>query len=306
MGTAMNGTLTKSEPRRGFTTAGRRLAATAALLSPPILLLSALFLLPIVLMISYSFWTLNDQYQIERVWNLAQYRMILSEPLYIRILAKSAWMALLTTGIALIIAFPLAYYIARMAQPRYRALLLLALIVPGWISVLIRTYAWNMVIGQSGLMNYILLAIGVIDAPLSILFTETAVVIGLVYIYLPYMLVPVYASLDRLDGTLLEAAENLGAGPASRLFRVIIPLAMPGIVAGSIITFIPALGEYLVPNLLGGLRGQMYGNLITQAFADFNWPLGAALGVILFLTVALILALVGRLISIDKIMSAER
>lgn len=306
MGTAMNGTLTKSEPRRGFTTAGRRRAATAALLSPPILLLSALFLLPIVLMISYSFWTLNDQYQIERVWNLAQYRMILSEPLYMRILAKSAWMALLTTGIALIIAFPLAYYIARMAQPRYRALLLLALIVPGWISVLIRTYAWNMVIGQSGLMNYILLAIGVIDAPLSILFTETAVVIGLVYIYLPYMLVPVYASLDRLDGTLLEAAENLGAGPASRLFRVIIPLAMPGIVAGSIITFIPALGEYLVPNLLGGLRGQMYGNLITQAFADFNWPLGAALGVILFLTVALILALVGRLISIDKIMSAER
>lgn len=306
MGAVMNGTLTRAEPRRRFTSAGKRRAATAALLSPPILLLSGLFLLPILLMISYSFWALNDQYQIERVWNLAQYRMILSEPLYTGILAKSAWMALLTTGIALIIAFPLAYYIARMAQPRYRALLLLALIVPGWISVLIRTYAWNMVIGQSGLMNYLLLSIGVIDEPLSILFTETAVVIGLVYIYLPYMLVPVYASLERLDGTLLEAAENLGAGPASRLFRVIIPLAMPGIVAGSIITFIPALGEYLVPNLLGGLRGQMYGNLITQAFADFNWPLGAALGVVLFLTVALILALVGRLISIDKIMAAER
>jgi spermidine/putrescine transport system permease protein len=302
----MNGTMTRAEPRRRFTSAGRRRAATAALLSPPILLLSGLFLLPILLMISYSFWALNDQYQIERAWNLAQYRMILSEPLYTGILAKSAWMALLTTGIALIIAFPLAYYIARMAQPRYRAMLLLALIVPGWISVLIRTYAWNMVIGQSGLLNYLLLTIGVIDAPVSILFTETAVVIGLVYIYLPYMLVPVYASLERLDGTLLEAAENLGAGPASRLFRVIIPLAMPGIVAGSIITFIPALGEYLVPNLLGGLRGQMYGNLITQAFADFNWPLGAALGVVLFLTVALILALVGRLISIDKIMAAER
>lgn len=285
--------------------AGSRLVA-GALLSPPGILLGALFLLPIALMVTYSFWMLNDQYRIEQVWNLSQYRLVLGEALYLRILLKSAWLALLTTLICLFIAFPLAYYIARMAAPRYRAILLVALIVPGWVSVLIRTYAWNMVIGESGLLNYLLLSAGLIEGPIAILFTETAVVIGLVYIYLPYMLVPIYAGLERLDGNLLEAAENLGAGPLSRLWRIILPLTLPGIVAGSVITFIPALGEYLVPNLLGGLRGQMFGNLITQAFADFNWPLGAALGVILFVAVALVLALVGRLMSIDKIMSATR
>jgi spermidine/putrescine transport system permease protein len=280
--------------------------ATAALLSPPGILLGALFLLPIALMFTYSFWTLNDQYQVERVWSLSQYRLVLGETLYLRILLKSAWLALLTTLICFAIAFPLAYYIARMVAPRYRAILLVALIVPGWVSVLIRTYAWNMVIGESGLLNYLLLLVNLVEKPVTFLFTETAVVIGLVYIYLPYMLVPICAALERLDGSLLEAAESLGAGPLSRLWRVVLPLTLPGIVAGSVITFIPSLGEYLVPNLLGGLRGQMFGNLIAQSFADFNWPLGAALGVVLFVAVALVLALLGRLMPIDKIMPASR
>jgi spermidine/putrescine transport system permease protein len=278
----------------------------AALLTPPGLLLGALFVLPIVLMLSYSFWALNDQYQIVPIWNLDQYRLVLGDGLYLRVLLNSAWLALLTTLICLVLAFPLAYYIARICSPKYRALLLVALIVPGWISVLIRTYAWNMVIGESGLLNYLLMSAGIVDTPVPILFTQTAVVIGLVYIYLPYMLVPVYVSLERLDQSVLEAAENLGAGAFSRLWRVIVPLTLPGIVAGSIITFVPALGEYLVPNLLGGLRGQMYGNLITQAFADFNWPLGATLGVVLFAAVIVLLVAVGRLISIDRIMAAGR
>jgi len=275
-----------------------------ALLLPPCLLLTALFLLPLALMVTYSFWTLNDAYQIEATWSLEQYTRIFADPFYLGVLLRSAWLALLTTVASLLIAFPLAYYLVRMSSPSIRVLLLVALIVPGWVSVLIRTYAWNMVIGEAGLLNYLLLGAGLIDAPIRILFTETAVVIGLIYIYLPYMLVPVYASLDRLDPSLLEAAENLGAGPAARFWRVILPLSLPGIAAGSIITFIPALGEYLVPNLLGGLRGQMYANLITQAFSDFNWPLGAALGVVLGASVLILLLVLGRITSLERILAS--
>ena len=282
----------------------RERRATAALLAPPLVLLAALFLLPVGLMVGYSFWRLNDAFQIETAWSLQQYARIFGDPFYVSVLLRSAWLALLTTGISLIIAFPLAYYLVRMTTPGVRVLLLLALLVPGWVSVLIRTYAWNMVIGESGLLNYVLLSLGLVDAPVRILFTETAVVIGLIYIYLPYMLVPVYASLERLDPSLLEAAENLGAGPAARFWRIIVPLTLPGIAAGSIITFIPALGEYLVPNLLGGLRGQMYANLITQAFSDFNWPLGAALGVVLGISVLVLLLVLGRFASLERMLAS--
>lgn len=278
---------------------------TAALLAPPLALLMALFLMPAGLMVGYSFWRLNDLFQIEAAWSLEQYARIFGEPFYLRVLLRSAWLALLTTMICLLIAFPLAYYLVRMTTRRVRVLLLLALIVPGWVSVLIRTYAWNMVIGESGLLNYMLLVLGIVDEPVRILFTETAVVIGLIYIYLPYMLVPVYASMERLDPTLLEAAENLGAGPAARFWRVILPLTLPGIAAGSLITFIPALGEYLVPNLLGGLRGQMYANLITQAFSDFNWPLGAALGVVLGVSVLALLLALGRMTSLERMLASR-
>src|SRR5262249_18483030 len=153
------------------------------------------------------------------------------------------------------------------------------------VSILIRTYSMNLVLGEFGLLNWCLLALGLVHEPLQILFTRPAVVIGLVYIYLPYTLVPIYAAIDRLDSVLLEAAGHLGAGAIRRLVKVILPLIKPGIVAGCIITFIPALGEYLVPNLLGGLQGIMYGNLIATAFQSFNWPLGAALAVVLLLAI---------------------
>jgi spermidine/putrescine transport system permease protein len=130
---------------------------------------------------------------------------------------------------------------------------------------------------------------------LEILFTEAAVVIGLVYIYLPYTMVPIYASIERLETSVLEAAENLGAGPVERFLRVVLPLIRPGIVAGCIITFIPALGEYLVPNLLGGLQGIMFGNLIATAFQSFNWPLGSALSVVMLVSILIVLLALFRL-----------
>jgi spermidine/putrescine transport system permease protein len=269
--------------------------ALAALLLPPLLALLALFVAPLLLMFVYSFWSVDNDYQLVRTMSLGQYRKVIAEPIYLRTLLGSAWLALLTTVACLALALPLGYFIARFVPPKWRVLLIVGLIVPGWISVLIRTYSMNLVIGESGILNWILLSTRIVSEPVNILFTKTAVVLGLVYIYLPYTMVPIYAALERLDPTLLEAAENLGANPGRRFLRVTLPLIMPGIVAGMVITFIPALGEYLVPNLLGGLQGTMYGNLIATAFSSFDWPLGSALSVVLMAAVLIFLWVFSRL-----------
>ncbi|MET2832913.1 ABC transporter permease [Mesorhizobium shangrilense] len=272
----------------------------ACLLVPPLLTLLVLFVAPISLMAVYGFWATDENYLIQQSLQLTQYEKIVHDPLYLGTLVSSAGMALMTTVGALLLALPLSYYLVRFVSPRWRVLLVLALIVPGWVSVLIRTYSWNLVIGEAGLMNWLLLSTGVINEPIRLLFTKTSVVIGLVYIYLPYMLVPIYASIERLDESLLEAAENLGAGPFRRFLHVTLPLISPGIVAGCVITFIPAVGEYVVPNMLGGLKGMMYGNLITTAFSNFDWPLGAALSMVLLASILACLLIVGRFLDVNR------
>ncbi|MDY0883587.1 ABC transporter permease [Dongia soli] len=264
------------------------------------LTLIVLFVAPISLMAIYSFWTTDENYLVQQQIQLTQYQAIFSDPIYLGTLVSSAYMALLTTLASLALALPLAYFIVRFVPVRWRVLLVLALIVPGWVSVLIRTYSWNLVIGESGLLNWALGSLGFIDEPIKLLFTKASVVIGLVYIYLPYMLVPIYASIERLDDSVLEAAENLGADPVRRFIYVTLPLIAPGILAGCVITFIPAIGEYVVPNMLGGLKGMMYGNLITTAFSDFNWPLGAALSMVLLASILACLLIVGRFLNINR------
>jgi spermidine/putrescine transport system permease protein len=261
----------------------------AVFLLPPLAALVFLFVMPIALTVVYSFWTVDNNYQLVRTPSLVNYTRILADPLYLNTLLGSVWMAFLTTVFCLVLALPLAWFIARRVPQRWRLLFIVGLILPGWVSVLIRTYSMNLVLGESGLLNWLLTSAGVIARPLEILFTETAVVIGLVYIYLPYTMVPIYAAIERLDTPILEAAENLGAGPIDRFVRVVLPLIKPGIVAGCIITFIPALGEYLVPNLLGGLQGIMFGNLIATAFQSFNWPLGSALSVVMLAAIMTVL-----------------
>jgi len=261
----------------------------AVFLLPPLAALVFLFVMPIALTIVYSFWTVDNNYQLVRTPSLVNYERIVADPLYLNTLLGSVWMAFLTTVFCVVLALPLAWFIARRVPQRWRVLFIVGLILPGWVSVLIRTYSMNLVLGESGLLNWLLTSAGVIARPLEILFTETAVVIGLVYIYLPYTMVPIYAAIERLDTPILEAAENLGAGPIERFMRVVLPLIKPGIVAGCIITFIPALGEYLVPNLLGGLQGIMFGNLIATAFQSFNWPLGSALSVVMLAAIMMVL-----------------
>ncbi len=283
----------------------RRRRELAIVLLPPLLTLAVLFVLPILLTAAYSLWSVDNDYQLVREPGFTQYRIVLTDPLYRSTLFNSAAMAFFTTVVCAVIAVPLAWALARSFSPRMRVLLIVGLILPGWISVLIRTYSMNLVIGESGLLNWLLLASGLVASPLRILFTKPAVVLGLVYIYLPYMLVPIYAAIERIEPAVLEAAENLGASPLRRFRRVVIPLILPGIVAGCIITFIPALGEYLVPNLLGGLQGVMYGNLIATAFQSYNWPLGSALSVVLLAAIAIVLFAFSRLADLSRSLLAE-
>jgi spermidine/putrescine transport system permease protein len=261
----------------------------AVFLLPPLAALVFLFVMPLLLTFVYSFWTVDNNYQLVHTPSLVNYEKIAGDPLYLNTLLGSVWMALLTTVFCVALALPLAWFVARRVPQRWRVLFIVGLILPGWVSVLIRTYSMNLVLGESGLLNWVLTSTGLVAKPLEILFTETAVVIGLVYIYLPYTMVPIYAAIERLDTPILEAAENLGAGPIRRFMRVVLPLIKPGIIAGCIITFIPALGEYLVPNLLGGLQGIMFGNLIATAFQSFNWPLGSALSVVMLAAIMLVL-----------------
>lgn len=277
----------------------------AVLLLPPLIALTMLFVLPILFTAAYSFWSVNNDYQLVQELTLEQYAAVFGEPLYRNTLLNSVLMAFATTVVSVAIGVPLAWAMSRSFSPRTRILLIVGLILPGWVSVLIRTYSMNLVIGESGLLNWLLLSSGMIEAPLRILFTKGAVVLGLVYIYLPYTLIPIFAAMERLDPAVLEAAENLGADPIRRFTRIVLPLIMPGIVAGSIITFIPALGEYLVPNLLGGLQGIMYGNLIVTAFQSYDWPLGSALSVVLLLGIGLALLAFSRLIDLKRSLLAE-
>jgi spermidine/putrescine transport system permease protein len=205
--------------------------------------------------------------------------------LYARIFGQSLLLASLTTVVCLVMGFPLAYYIARMS-PRWQAIWLLLIMIPFWTNFLVRTYAWMFILRTEGLLNTVLLGFGVITAPMELLYTDRAVLIGLVYGYLPFMVLPLYAALERLDPTFVEAARDLYADRWSVFWRVIVPLAKPGIIAGCLLVFIPSLGAFLTPDLLGGARSMMVGNLIQHEFlVARDWPLGSAISLILMIMV---------------------
>ena len=213
------------------------------------------------------------------------------QTLYLGIAWRSLWMASVTTVVCLLVGFPVAYALALHAPRRFKGLLLGLVVVPFWTSFLIRTYAWMFILRSEGLLNHLLLRGGLIARPLPLLYTGTAVLVGLVYGELPFMILPLYAALERLDRSLLEAAADLGAGRAAVLFRVTVPLAMPGIAAGGILVFVPSLGQFVVSDLLGGAHSMLLGNLVQNQFAVArNAPFGAALAFELTAVVLLLLA----------------
>jgi spermidine/putrescine transport system permease protein len=217
------------------------------------------------------------------------------DPTYLGIIVRSIGYAGLTTGICLATGYPVAYMIGR-SDARWRNLLLMAVMVPFWTSFLIRTYAWVTILKSQGLLNSLLLSTGLIAAPLDLLYTPGAVVVGLVYTFLPYMILPIFTSVEKLDGALIEAALDLGAGPVRAFSRVIVPLTSPGISAGILLVFVPALGIYAVNDILGGGRVDMIGNIIENQIKGNarNWPFGAALGTALLFSFGIAYYLVNR------------
>lgn len=218
----------------------------------------------------------------------------IADPLYLGVFAESARVALMTTVVTLLMAYPFAYFMARMT-PRRRNLIMLLVVVPFWTSALARTYGWMILMRNNGLINQFLLAIKVIDDPLKMLYTEGAVLVGMAYSLLPFMILPIYASLEKLDWACVEAARDLGAAKARALITVTVPLTLPGVVSGCVLVFIPSLGLFFISDLLGGAKHMMLGNLIhNQLTTARDWPFGAALSVVMIAMTLSLLTLYRR------------
>jgi spermidine/putrescine transport system permease protein len=269
----------------------RPLARAGALVGPAVGYLVVFFLIPIGIMLSYSVMKRGIYGGVEPGFSLDHYRRFF-DPLYLAILGRTIVWALGSTVICLLVGYPVAFVIAR--ARRWRQVLLFLVVLPFWTSFLVRMFAMIFLLRDTGFVNSALIGLGLIDRPLALLYTPGAVLAGLVYGFLPLMILPIYASLEKLDDSLLEAALVLGARPVARFFRVILPLSLPGVVAGCLLTFIPALGSFVTSDLLGGAKQVMIGNLIQNQFTTArNWPFGSAASLVLMALV--LVAVVGYL-----------
>jgi spermidine/putrescine transport system permease protein len=273
---------------------GKPPGRTGWLLLAPLVAWAVFFVVaPAVIMLIYSFAQRGTLGGVVYDFTLDNYRNV-GDPVYLQIVLRSIGYAAVTTIICLLAGYPVAYLIGR-ADERWRNLLLMAVMVPFWTSFLIRTYAWVTILKSEGLLNSLLIQLRLIAAPLELLYTPGAVVIGLVYTFLPFMILPIYTSVEKLEGALIEAALDLGAGPLRAFSRVIVPLTSPGIAAGVLLVFVPALGIFAVNDILGGGRVDMIGNIIENQFKTArNWPFGAALGTSLLVSFAAIYFYVNR------------
>jgi len=260
------------------------------LISPTLIYLFVFLIVPLLLVVVLSVLTRGPYGNVVYRLNLQNYTRLV-DPLYLRILSYSVVTALGTTLTTILIGYPLAYFIAR-SRARQRAILLFLILIPFWTNFIIRIYAWIMILRTEGLLNSTLLGLGVIQAPLDILYTPLAVYIGMVYEFLPFMVLPLYTSLEKIEMAQLEAAADLGAPPWRAFWRVTLPLSVPGMVAGSILVFIPAMGMFVVPDLMGGAKTVLVGNLIRNQFLTArDWPFGAAASMLL-LIITLIFTLI--------------
>ncbi|HGP6683502.1 TPA: spermidine/putrescine ABC transporter permease PotB [Vibrio cholerae O1] len=245
-------------------------------------------LIPNLMIIGTSFLTRDEANLIKFAFTFENYTRLL-DPLYGKVMLHSFYMAIVATLICLVIGYPFAYIVAKMPE-KWRPFMLFLIIVPFWTNSLIRTYGLKIVLGTQGILNQALMSLGLIDAPLRIMFTETAVMIGLVYILLPFMILPLYSAIEKLDGTYIEAARDLGANKFQTLVRAILPLTMPGIIGGCLLVLLPALGMFYIADLLGGAKNLLIGNVIkSQVLNARDWPFGAATSIALTLAMAIML-----------------
>ena len=279
----------------------------AILLGPATLFLGPCFLGPLAVMVIFSFLEPGLYGGVE--WNFYHwnYGRILGwadgewedfDPVYAEIFLRSVRLALTNVLITLLICYPAALWVSGLS-PRWRTSIVFLITLPFFVSLVVRLFAWVLILRPSGFLNSSLLGLGVISEPIDIIFTETAVLIGMAYVLLPFMFLPIYASVEKLDRSLAEASSDLGGSPRQTFLRVTLPLTLPGIAAGAVLVFIPSLGNFIVPDILGGAKVLMIGNLVEQQFLSArNWPFGAALSVmimvVMFLLILVYLRRIGR------------
>lgn len=276
----------------------RQSVILGALLAPVTLFLGVFFVLPLLIIAVFSFLTPGLYGGVEwafyhwnygRIFGWADGIMEVYEPIYLRILMRSLTFAALTVIVTLLLCYPVAFWVSRLPD-RWRLVFLFLITLPFFSSLIVRLYAWLLILKPTGLFNSVLMNLGVISQPLEILYTPVAVVLGMVYVMIPFMFLPLFASVDNLDRAQVEASLDLGANRVQTFVKVILPQTMPGIMGGAVIVFIPSVGNFIVPDVLGGAKGLMVGNLVEQQFlSSRNWPFGSALSMIIMAVVLTVL-----------------
>jgi spermidine/putrescine transport system permease protein len=256
---------------------------------PPLLWVGLFLLLPYALMFAHSFWAVRNGFLVHD-WNLGNFQTLFSNPVYAQVLFRTMRIAASVTLFSLLLGYPLAYYVSFHARAR-KELLYQLVIVPLWVSYLVRGYAWKTILGSEGVLNGFLQYFHLTHEPVAfLLYSPFAVVLMLTHIYTPFVFLPIYAALEHIPRPLVEASQDLGAGSAQTFLRVILPLSIPGLVAGATFAFVLSLGDFLAPLLVGGASGTMIANVVQSLFgAAYDWPLGAAISVcILIITISLL------------------
>ena len=257
--------------------------------APPLLWVCLFLLLPYALMLAHGFWIVRDGFLVHN-WNLQNYRAVFTNPLYFQVFLRTARIAASVTLCSLLLGYPLAYYLSFHAGPR-RELLYQLVIVPLWVSYLVRGYAWKTILGSDGVLNGVLQYLHITREPVSFfLYSPFAVVLMLTHIYTPFVFLPIYAALEHIPRPLIEASQDLGADRRATFLRIILPLSIPGLLAGATFAFVLSLGDFLAPLLVGGPSATMIANIVQSLFgAAYDWPLGAAISVgILLITISLL------------------
>ena len=272
----------------------RKLTATEKgrsmlLLMPPVLYAVLLLAVPLVAIILFSFWT-QDFMTLDRTFTLDNYREIAEKPIYGLLLQRSLMVSGIVTLVTVVLAYPVAYFVSFHAAPNRKSIWLFLITIPFWTSYLIRVFLWKVILGYNGVVNSGLLGLGIIDEPLTfILYNVNAVIITLAHAFAPFAILPIFVALEKIDRSLLEASQDLGESKFVTFFRVTLPLSMPGLVAAVLIVFIPTIGDYVTPELMGGAGGKLIANMIqTQFLALNNAPLGAAIAIVAMLSVTAI------------------
>ena len=269
----------------------------------PVAFLVLFVILPFGFVLTYSVWTLHPVTGLmQPAFSLEHYARFFQSTLYVRVLWNTFEIAGTATVFALLVCYPFAWWLGRVVPVRWQTALLMSVIILFWTSFLIRTYAWIGILQERGLLDLTVMALGLSEEPLGVLFTRTAVIIGFVHVFLPLMLLPIYAAVRNLDPNLLLAAQDLGATPARTFLRVTLPLTMTGVLTGILLFFTPTFGAFVTPLLLGSTESIMIGNVIETQFGEaFNWPYGSALSCIVVVTVVVLLVLFNRYVAFDDL-----